>query len=186
MPIYRGTIDKSLIAGGESWSNVYTLSALDAFNALEALTLIRGHERAVHYDTVSFDRLHVVNVVNKADQRTNNDGGGAGQLVSAGLGGPLPLFCTVRCLFSNATSKPEQKYLRPPGQEANLTLGRWDGEFTDFIMDNYVTPLLSIVEFTGPSGEAHLAGDVVSAVQNRQLGWHRRTRPGFKRGWVAV
>lgn len=185
MPRYRGTIYKSTNLGQQKWQNVYTIDALDSFNALEILGNVKVAEEAVHYNTVFFYRMHVVNKANKADVRTS-----AlvefGALDPAGLGGPLPLFNTVRVLFGDNVKRPESKYLRIPGNEANLTNGAWDGEFVDFIQTNYADVVRGIIGVVGPSGEPFLTASVQQAVQNRQLGWHRRTRPGFKRGWVPV
>lgn len=186
MTLYRGTSWKQLGAAGPIWQNVYTISEASALEAVDVMNAIQVIEAAVHYNTVRLFRVHAVNPANKHDQRTVLTGGLHGTLDPTGLGGPLPLFCTMRCVFSDAASKPEQKYLRPPGNEANLTLGAWDGEFVTFFQDNYVTPLLAQTQYVGPSGEAHVDGQAIQVVQNRQLGWHRRHRVGFKRGWVAV
>lgn len=183
MPLYRATSFKRLVAGSQSWSNVYTVNGLDAFGALEALDLIRAAEQAVHYDTIQLYRGHVINLADKTDNRTTSTAL-TGALDPTGLGGPLPLFCTMRCVFTDQASKPEQKYLRLGAQEDNLTLGLWDGEFRTFVQDNYVTPLLDITQFVGPHGEHPIDGTAMFEVQNRQLGWHRRSRPGFHRGWV--
>lgn len=187
MPLYRGTIAKqySGTAGAYAWNNVYTIAETSALEALNVLNAIQLKEQAVSYDPVSFTRGHVVNKADKHDNRSIAYSG-SGNLSPTGLGGPLPLFCTVRVAFLNNAGKPEQKYLRLLANEANLTLGRWDGDFIDFIITNYAEPLVAQVQYVGPTGEAHVGSVVEEDVQNRQLGWHRRSRPGFRRGWVAV
>jgi hypothetical protein len=185
MPLYRGTIYKHIV-GGEAWSNVYTIQESNALEAVDVLNAIELAEKAVSYSGVHFIKGHVVNLADSTDTRTSNYTDEPGDLDPAGLGGPLPLFCTVRVTFSNESGKPEQKYLRLLANESNLTLGVWDSEFVAFIDANYAVPLLEQTQYVGPSGEAHLLGIVHQEVQNRQLGWHRRSRPGFKRGWVAV
>jgi hypothetical protein len=184
--LWRATITKSSTIFKVSWSNVYAINAFDAFNALEICTNIMEVERAVSYNTVSFDKVHVMDEGDHARTRTSPLTGHPGLLDPTGLGGPLPLFCTVRAIFVNLEGKPEQKYLRLGANESNLTLGQWDGEFADFVKDNYVDPLVAMTEYVGPTNEAHVGGSVSPLVQNRQLGWHRRSRPGFKRGWVPA
>jgi hypothetical protein len=103
------------------------------------------------------------------------------------VGEMLPLLCCYRVSFSDRVAKPEQKYLRRPGWSDQLTAGAsWTTTFTDFVNVQYAEPLLAMAEFVGPGGERPYTSQVHGAVQNRQLGWHRRTRPGFRRGWVPA
>lgn len=48
------------------------------------------------------------------------------------------------------------------------------------------TALLAIGAVCNPAGAEFTDFTFDELVRNRQQGWHRRTRPGFKRGWVAV
>jgi hypothetical protein len=43
-----------------------------------------------------------------------------------------------------------------------------------------------VLGIRGPNGEPLITAEVQTAIQMRQIGWHRRVRPGFKRGWVPV
>jgi hypothetical protein len=185
MPLYRGTSYKRWGADKLTWQNVYLINEANALEALDVLNAIVGHEQAVHYNSVEFIRARVVNVANSADGRSVGSAG-MGDLDPAALGGYLPLFNTVRVTFSDNVKRPESKYLRLPGNEDNLENGQWSTELTDYIGTNYVTPLLALTAFVGPSLEHPSSGSVQQAVQSRQLGWHRRTRPGFRRGWVPV
>lgn len=183
MPLYRGTITKELIGTKEQWVNTYTISEVNSLEAIGVLQSILDAEASIHSDQVMFIRAHVSNLADASDVRSNAYQT-PGEIVSAGLGGMLPLFNTMRVVFSDGVKKPEQKYLRLPGYEANLENGAWSGELLIFVSINYVGPLLALVGFVGPSGEHPDFGAPQKAVQNRQLGWHRQSRPGFKRGWV--
>jgi len=88
--------------------------------------------------------------------------------------------------ISNAVGRPELKYLRLGMNVENIENGVWSGEVVTAIQTNYATPLAGNLEYVGPSGEAHTGAVVSPNIQMRQLGWSRRTRPGFKRGWVPV
>lgn len=188
MPIYKGTIFKQFTFGGQPgpiWSNSYNISAPTLADAAATTTTLRLLEQAVSYSDVHF--LYNVtreNVLHGASRRDVVDTNGS--LDPTGLGGPLPLFCTVLVTFSDNVKKPEQKYLRLGANESNLTLGVWDAEFTAFIKTNYADQVIATLPYVGPSGEHPTVARVHTPVQNRQLGWHRRGRPGFKRGWVPV
>lgn len=185
MALYRCTSSKKVNSSGEVFTNVYTVEETSALEALDVLNTIQLLERNIWYNTIQIFKAEAVNVDDSSDRRSGG-GVGNGELDPTGLGGPLPLFCTVRVTFTDNVKKPEQKYLRLGAQEANLTLGLWDGEFIDFIKENYSIPLLAQSQYVGPSGEAHTDVITSNIVQNRQIGWHRRFRPGFKRGWVPV
>lgn len=185
MPFYRGTIYKRHNEEPNGWTNVYTINQPGNTTAMAALEDIMDAEIAVHYADTEFYRLVVVNKANSSD-RLQVDTTQFGALSLTGMGGILPLFNTVRVVFSDGIKRPESKYLRLPGNEANLENGHWSGELVDFVQTNYADVLVALVAYVGPSGETITAGTVKNKVQMRQLGWSRRTRPGFKRGWVAV
>lgn len=185
MSLWTATITKESVLFGEEFSNVYSIEAIDAFNALEVATDIMQLETNVSYNTILFTKVHVIDETDHERTRTSLFAT-PGALNATGLGGPLPLFCTVRVNFANLSGRPEMKYLRLGANEANLADGRWSTELTIFVQDEYATPLQANTQFVGPSGEAHVASSVSVPVQNRQLGWKRRGRPGYKRGWVPA
>lgn len=184
MPLYRGTIEKLHPSSGERWSNVYDLLTGSATDALTTLDAIRSMEMLVSYVTVQATRINVVNVADRNDRKSTVLSGATGALPVTGLGGDLPLFLTVLCTFSDNVRRPERKFLRTGAQRNNLENGLWSGEYTDYVDDNYTQPLFGSLEYVGPSGERPTSGATSNIVQERQLGWHRRTRPGFHRGWV--
>lgn len=170
----------------EKWENVYTIQ-VDNAAATEAVgDAIMGWEQDVSYDTISFDGF-IVYPNGTGDAVFRKLGYfGQGDLPSAGLGGILPLFNTVKVTFGNNLGRPEIKYLRLGANANNIGSGSWDGEFVTQVDEGYTQNLLGELTYVGPSGEDHTTGVTSPQVQNRQLGWHRRTRPGFKRGWVPA
>jgi hypothetical protein len=185
MPLYRATIGKLETASGERWSNVYTLLDFDASSALVVASAIADMERAISYNTIRVNNVKVVNVAVPSD-RLAAAYDQAGDLPTTGLGGPLPLFCTVRVDFRDLIKRPERKYLRTGAQRNNIADGRWSPEYYDYVEANYSEPLFGTLAYVGPNGERPTSYETFHPIQNRQLGWHRRSRPGMKRGWVPA
>jgi len=184
---YIGTVYKRLIDNGiEEWENVYRLVSDDLNEAEEAIIAIKEAEKAVSYVEVNFFRYSVKpDVPNSPALIVDIDE--PGDLASTDLGGVLPLFNTVLVTFSDVIGRSEKKYLRLGAHRDNLgTSGAWSSELTDFVQTNYANVVAAIPDYVGPSGESHTGGQVQRKVQMRQLHWSRRTKPGFKRGWVPV
>lgn len=182
MTLWRVGVDKQL--GDQEWSNVYTVNAASLAAAITVGSAIVVIEKAVHYDTVSFVNLVVEPAILA---------GGGGTVVGlsgtgARLGGDeyLPLFNTVRCWFRPAAGKPSQKYLRLPLRELFQANGALVTTERTFVHNNYVLPLLDVNEYVDVDGQEFISGAVYPRVQERQLRRKRRTRAGFKRGWVPV
>lgn len=186
MAFYRTTIYKRFNGApydGETWSNVYWIDDADAEGAVIKGVAIAALEMAVSYNAISVTKVTAISKDDSADKAVRFPGT-AGALDPTGLGGYLPLFNTVRVVLSDPIDRPEQKYLRLGAQTANIGSGNWDTEFVDFVQENYADELLLVGNIIGPNGGTVDGADVLPTVQNRQLGWHRRTRPGFHRGWV--
>lgn len=186
MALYRVSTLKHNNQFNQKWENVYTVQTTGDASDCEALgDLFVACERAVSYDTIDFDGFLVYPAAGGPVGFRKLGYVGSGDLASAGLGGILPLFNTVRVTFGNPLGRPEIKYLRTGANANNIGSGDWDGAYVTAVMDDYATPLLSELEYVGPSGELHNTVAVQAAVQMRQLDWHRRVRTGFHRGWVA-
>jgi hypothetical protein len=186
VPIYRGTIVKHDAGSGEQWSNVYnflTSSASDALATLQGLFV--PTEQSVTFTTTLYDHCAVVNVANRNDRKAADLTGQAGALTVTGLGGPLPLYVTTLVTFADSVKRPERKFLRGAYRN-NLANGVWSSEWVAFVNTNYASVIWGELTFVGPSGERPTSFAVSSIPTDRQLGWHRRTRPGFRRGWVPV
>lgn len=187
MALYRGVIRKYFLPSPEeTWENVYMINEVNALEALDVLNAIMAFEAAVHTDTVGFIGNRATNIVNKNDSRSVVGALTYGDRSVATLGQVLPLWNCMRVVISSEGGRPEQKYLRLPLYEANSEGFNISGELVTYVQDNYVVPLLAMAQYVGPSGEAHSEGQAIQRMQMRQLGWHRRTRPGFRRGWVPV
>jgi hypothetical protein len=184
MTLFKVTIFKRLDALDEpQWTNVYNVDALGTNTALDAAEGIAGLEMAVTASPV-----HVYRVTAKPSA------GGDTAIRAVDIQGEVvvdpvnlvPFFNTVRVIFTDSVERSESKYLRAVISEANVEGFNISNELQTFVDENYAQPMLSVLGFRGPHGEVIAAARVQKLIQMRQVGWHRRTRPGYKRGWVPV
>lgn len=184
MALFKGTIYKRLNdLNFEQWVNVYHVEALGANSALDALESIAVLEQNILSNSCTIYRLSVTQGTGQPTALRSLDLQGEFDGIGANL---LPFFNTIRVVLGDEFERTESKYLRGCAFEANVQGFNWSGELVDQVQDNYATPLLGILGLRGPNGEQILTATVQRAIQMRQISWHRRTRPGFKRGWVPV
>jgi hypothetical protein len=188
MPLYRATTFKEWVGvpyNEQQWRNVYLLESPVKEDALSDCIAIGQSEMATSYTPVHFTRAHVVNIADKNDAATSARTE-VGALITTGLGGPVPLFNTIRVVIADAAGRPEQKYYRLGANVANIENGVWSGEFVASVQTSIADWLLTLASYVSPHLEPMVSATALQPIQIRQLGWHRRTRPGFKRGWVPV
>lgn len=187
MPLYIGTIYKEFAAAGvePAWVNTYHVNAADEEGALDLMESVQDIERAVHWSNVHFFRIAVrqASILAGSGRQRAYDLLGDRDATGESF---LPSFCTVRAIFSDQINRPDQKYLRLLINETEQGNGALDGSIITFVTTNYITPLLGLVGLVSSNGGQLTGGTVYPYVQNRQRGWHRRSREGFKRGWVPV
>lgn len=186
MAIYKAVISKLFNGApfaGEKWTNVYNFNEVNAEDAADAAVAAGVLEMSVSYEPIIITGIVVFDPGNPADKAVRNPGS-VGVLDPLGLGGYLPLFNTNRVVLTDALKSKEQKYLRLGAQADNMTLGQWDTEWVSFVQSTYADDLAALPSLCGPSGEAISAATALAAIQMRQLGWSRRSRPGFHRGYV--
>lgn len=187
--LHRVAVEKRGIEApylGIVWRNVYTIDAVDYGSALAAGDVLAGREMVFHTDKVLAFRVTAHNVT-EPPRRV----GAQLEIARLGeyspVGDPWPLWNCVRVDFTDVgIGRPERKYYRVGLHDgmvdANMNLlGTYKG-----IVLGAVAAMAALTNYTGPSGEAHGGYGVHDPVQMRQLGWHRRRRPGFVRGYVPV
>lgn len=187
MPVYNITVEKRMESGPfalRQWSNVYHVNAASIVAADGYADDLAAIERAIYPDNVAIVRL--------ATHGAPGTGSGFSRNVfllgTRGTGTPatqLPLFNTVLVQLRPSLGRPSPKYLRLPLDEAEVTSGNIVAPLTTDLNADYLTPLLAYSHLCDEHGQAFTGGQVNVPVQMRQLGWHRRTRAGFHRGWVA-
>lgn len=184
MALYRVTIFKRLEAlNGEQWTNVYHVDALGAASALDAGETIANLEANVLIQAVTIFRISVKELPDGATALRAVTIAGDIDIDPANM---IPMFNTIRCTFTDDVGRSESKYLRGRIGEINVQGFNISGELRDEVNTLYAQEILGVLGIRGPNGETLESASVQQLIQMRQLGWHRRTRPGFKRGWVPV
>lgn len=187
MPRYIVSVRKGTFVGEnvEAWTNRYHVDAADLESALDLGVSIANIEQAVYKDYVFMSRVTAIE-----DQADPPPGGSRLLTGSGDVTGDatlrLPTFNTVRITFSDGNGRPSQKYLRLPLEEGDIQNGTITTALNNALTTNYVGPLLSLSGLVSNSGDPFTEGDVIPAIQMRQTSWKRRSREGFRRGWVPV
>lgn len=186
MAFYKLTIRKQFVldpVGTHVWSNVYTVQASDEEGALDVGAGIVSIEQDCHFDTVYFLDYSA---------RQNSELAGSGRKRTLGVVGDrastglqfLANFNTFRVILTDGINRPDQKYLRLPMLEDDQSGGVIENGALDFVVDNYITPLLALGGVVSSDEVPYTSGSVWPYVQMRQLRWKRRARPGFHRDYV--
>lgn len=184
MTLYKVTTHKRLEAlNGEQWVNTYYIDALGPNTALDAGELIAGYEMAVTASAVVAWRVSIKEL---PDGPTGLRAISVPGEIASDPVNLVPMFNTVRVVLTDTLERSESKYLRACIFEANVNGFNISNELRDAIIADYADPLVAVLGLRGPQGETITGASVQQLIQMRQLGWHRRSRPGFKRGWVPV
>lgn len=185
MALYVGTTHKQLLATpDEQWTNVYTISSSNIVTALSDLDAIAVKEAEVMGETARVFKTHVIAKVGGTGYQHDVDMVGLQPVADPDT--LLPMWNTVLCRFTSDQGRPEIKYLKLP-----LYIDMIDGvniknSVQTSVQLGFVQDLVGMAAYTGPNGETHTGGFCSDVIQMRQVDWHRRQRPGFKRGWVPV
>lgn len=185
MPIYVVTLQKEFANQGveQPWVNTYHVSAASEEDALDIGEQIQVIEAAVHWSNINFTRITA---------RQDSPLAGSGRQRATSLLGArdatgesfLPSFNTIRVTFTDGVNRPDQKYLRPMINENEQSGGTLEGDMPGFMEASYVNAILALTGVVSSDGVPYTSGAVYPFVQMRQRSWHRRTRPGFHRGYV--
>lgn len=185
MAVFRArvSIRDTALHGDEDYSQNFHISESgtsdqaweDANEIAEALAGILLPESATVY-AVS---IHNADVVNGVQTRLVSIPG-----TRVVTGDPLPAWNVARMQFrADAGNRPSTFYLRMGLTEDDVT-GQTLASATQTLLDDFRTAFLAQGHVCNPSGGLFTIGSFDEFVHMRQMGWHRRTRVGYHRGWV--
>lgn len=101
-------------------------------------------------------------------------------------GSELPSWNTVKMSGTVSTgTRPSIWHIRMGLTEDDVT-GQNLSAGVLAALASLATDLLTIGAVCNPAGAEFTSFTFDELVRNRQQGWHRRTRPGFVRGWVPA
>lgn len=171
---------------GHQWRNVYTVEADSYASALATTDVLATYEQGFHTDKTRCFKV-TAHLVTEPPRRAGAQMGVDRPGAYSPVGDAWPLWNVVRVSFSDVgLGRPEMKYYR---------VGLHDGMVQDdlTLLGTYETSIfggldgmIALTNYVGPSGEQHADYSLTHLVASRQVGWHRRRRPGFVRGYVAV
>jgi len=187
MVFYRVTTHKRIYLEPTipPWTNVYHVDAASVEDALDKAESIVEIEKTVHWSNIQFYKVSAKqpSELSQAGQSRTIEEVGDRDATDEKY---LPLFCTVRVIFEDSIKRPDQKYLRTPLMESDVENGQIITDTITLVDTSYAEALVALAYIRSSSNESYTSGFTVRPVQMRQRDWHRRTRPGFKRGWVPV
>ena len=184
MTSFTVTTHKERIVGNElNWTNKFVVDATTFDQALDQAVIIATGEANTMWDNYRCMRVTAksylggqtrVRAVDLPGARTGGD-----------IDTQLPLFNTVRCVFTPASGRIFSHYMRFVLDEADVTGFSINSAMQTLVNDEFMTTLLEDTQVRSVNGELIVDSEVRLPIQYRQLGAHRRFRPGFHRGWVA-
>lgn len=185
MVLWEATIRSRLTDRPDTkpWSNVWHVQAATVSAALAVTdSLVNA------YINVLKDYAEVYNVHVQVPNPLGSPGGSNTNIVGGTeTGDPtamLPLFNTIRVAMQDGEGRPNLKYFRLPLEEGELENGVPTSAFIDNFNTTFLSLLPAVSGLVSNRDNEFTSYTVVPIAQMRQQGWHRRTRPGFKRGWV--
>lgn len=163
------------------WTNDYWVDALGLNDALA-----KGEQLAIYEQPLYCPDIALFKVTAQLEPHTPVATKGIAHAGSRSVSANdlISLFNTVRVTYLDEFERPEQKYYRGVligADVAGINI------VTDTLIDvigPVATDIAGYSFLRGPHGEGISGHLTHRPVQMRQVGWQRRSRPGFHRGWV--
>ena len=186
MPVYRAklTFNDSQLLGDQDYSfNTYVTNASTATAWSDAEGLASAFLETVMPTTVTLTSIGVSNpdVVNGTLIIPQSSGG-----TRVATGDALPGWNAVRIQLSAALGQRLHTFFPRCGLTENDVEGQLLTDTMDTLVGALTAGLLAVESMCDKDGQIFGHASNSNRVQMRQMGWRRRTRPGFKRGWVPV
>jgi len=187
MGVYQLELVKALdsVTNPRTWRNIYHLNTPTLGDANGVADLVLDAEKTMHADTV-FYVSKIVSDPTKVERRmTTNYSGVTGDRTA--VGAIIPDWNVADVIFGTASNpRPLRKYFRVQLGEGDIIGSEIEAALVTTWQGVWDAAVSTIIAMCAPNGDSVVNADVRPGVGMRQLDWHRRSRPGFKRGYVPV
>jgi hypothetical protein len=183
--IYNAEIWKRLNGSNEEWVNQYFVQAANDILAMDIAGNVQFCEQSIHRTNVDFFQISVRQAgpghlgIQQGTAVT-----GVNPIPEGGT--RLPLWNVVMVSMSSGVDRNDRKFLRLPLYSSDLSGETLDADFRASVDTLYSANLLEVPGLVNTWGRAFTNVSCSPQVHDRDMSWNRRTRPGFKRGWVPV
>lgn len=187
MGVYKCEIVKGLESSLNQtrWRNVYHLNTPTINDAFSIADNIVSAEAAFHSTNVTFLQK-IISDPTKVERRMSFDYTAThGDRTASGA--VIPDWNVIGVLFvPQGNPRPERKYYRVQLGEGDIIGSSIETALVTTVQDVLDGLISVVIALCAPNGDSTAGAVVNPLVQMRQLNWHRRSRPGFKRGYVPV
>jgi hypothetical protein len=186
MPLFKAAIHKTTMGGPPlaDWRNVYWVEDTGPDEALIVAESIANAEAAFHSTSCKFTRAVITSPTHTFNQRVHEFTSLVGERAVT-EGDIVPLWNVANVLFEPSDfGRPERKYYRVQITRAEFSGYSLTTTLHDLIQSTMDSLVSSTPQLSNPKGTSILSATVESLVGMRQESWHRRSRPGFHRGYV--
>jgi len=187
MPVFRLGVHKAYgsINSARVWGNYYWINAVGPEAGLIQGQVIAAAEAAFHGTNVHFTHLTLSDPTHAFNGRRYEFDDLAGERVV--VGSAIPDWNVASVLFQDLDfSRPERKFYRIEIGEADTDGGTLVSGVQDLIQGVLDTLIEGGSAPCTPTGGTITAAVVSHFIGMRQQHWSRRSRPGFKRGYVPA
>lgn len=186
VPVYRmrlGFIDNALLGDQEYSFNGHVEGSNTSVAWGNAESIAAALLEAVMPTTVNLTSIGVANpdVVNGTLIIPQGSAG-----TRAVTGDALPGWNVVRLQFSASLGQRIHTFFLRMGLTEDDVAGQVLTSATSLAVASAVNGILAAETLCDKDGQVFGNGDHSNTVRMRQMGWRRRSRPGYKRGWVPV
>jgi hypothetical protein len=187
MGVYKLEVVKGLESSLNQvrWRNVYNLNTPTLNDAFSIADTIVNVEANIHSTNVTMLQKIVSDPTGVERRQAFSFSGVHGSRVAAGA--IIPDWNVVGVTFFPASNpRPERKYYRVQLGEGDIIGSTVEAAVVTVIQEQMDAMLGAVIALCAPNGDSVESAEVHSLVAMRQLNWHRRSRPGFKRGYVPA
>lgn len=185
--VYVCQIVKALgsVTNPTTFMNVYHLNAPTINDANGVADLLLDAEKTMMDGTVSYVKKVLFDPTKVERRITTNYTAVTGDRTASGAIIPDWNVCDV--VFGCASNhRPLRKYFRVQLGEGDIVGSQIDSGLITTWQAVWDAAVSDVIAFCAPNGDTVVNADVRPGVGMRQLQWHRKSRPGFKRGYIPV